>query len=112
MLTDTTFRFKIPAKIPKSHPKAKVDNDLYPEHWRKPQAYENDHANTRQPFQVVRLEEVIKTHWELFIVVRKLYRPHDTHLSDEEARTRPVSLLHWSEEIVRLCPCHVRWLDH
>ena len=107
MITDSTIPFKIPAKVPKSYPKAKVDSKMYPEHWRKPAAYESDHVDTWQPFQVVRLEQVVKTRSEFFIRVRKLYRPHDTHLSHKEARTKPYSLLHWSEEIVRMYPREV-----
>ena len=70
MVTDSTIRFKIPAKEPKSHPKAKVDPKMYPEHWRKPEAYESDHVDTWQPFQIVRLEQVVKTRSEFFIRVR------------------------------------------
>ena len=40
LITDSTFRFKIPAKVPKSYPKQKVDPVMYPEHWRKPDVYE------------------------------------------------------------------------
>ena len=32
---------------------------------------------------------------------------HDTHLSDEEAKTRSYCLLHWSEETVRMYPREV-----
>ena len=55
-----TIKFKIPAKSPKSYPKAKVDSNLYPEHWRKPQVIESDHVDTWEPFQVVRLEQIVK----------------------------------------------------
>ena len=51
--------------------------------------------------------EYVKSRKEFFIRVRKLYRPHDTHLSHEEARSKPYSLLHWSEEIVRMYPREV-----
>ena len=40
LITDGTFRFKIPAKVPKSYPKQKVNPVMYPEHWRKPDVYE------------------------------------------------------------------------
>ena len=40
MITDTTTRFKIHAKIPKTYPKVKVDSKFYPEQWRKPQEYD------------------------------------------------------------------------
>ena len=36
--------------------------------------------------------------------VRKLYRPHDTHLAHEEARCRPYTCLFWSEEVAS-CSC-------
>ena len=89
MVTDSTFRFKIPAKPRKSYPKAKVDSKMYPEHWRKPDIFKPDHYATSPPFQIVRMEKVIKKSSNSFCIwVRKLYRPHDTHLSHEEARTR------------------------
>ena len=67
MITDSTIRFKIPAKVPKSYPKAEVDTKMYPEHWRNPTAYESDHVDTWQPFQIERLEQVVKTRSEFFI---------------------------------------------
>ena len=130
MITDTTIRFQIPAKVAKVYPKKTVDPKMYPEHWRKPEQYEGDHADTWEPFQIVRLEEVVNNGRGCFIRVRKMYRPHDTHLSHEEARTRPLTELFWSGEVARMYPkdvanrtnkvsmedivgpCHVRSLEN
>ena len=102
LVTDTTIKYKIPAKLSKTYPKQSVDPKLYPEHWRKPDVYEGDYSDVWEPFQVVRLEQVISDGGDILIRVRKLYRPHDTHLSHEEARTKPLTELFWSEEICRM----------
>ena len=44
--------------------------------------------------------------------MRKLYRPEDTHLSHEEARNKPYSLLHWSEEKILMYPREVAATKH
>jgi len=100
MLEDNTIRFKIPKKQAKVYPKAKVDPKIYPEHWRKKDEYEEE--ETWDPFQVVRLEEIVKERQETCIRVRKLYRPHDTHMKHEVARTKAYSCLYWTEEIARM----------
>ena len=102
MLEDETLRFKIPKKEPKVYPKAKVDAKMYPEHWRKKEEYQGDHFDTWAPFQVVRLEQIVQEKQEVFLRLRKLYRPHDTHLSHEEARTRAYTCLYWTGEIARM----------
>ena len=108
MITDSTIRFKIPAKEPKSHPKAKVDPKMYPEHWRNPEIFKPDHWNTAPPYQVIRLEKILrKSNSEFCILVRKHYHPQDTHLSKEEARTKPYTVLHWSEEMAMMYPREV-----
>ena len=104
MLTDNTIRYKIPAKVPKKYPKAQVDPAMYPEHWRKPEVYEGDHNDTWDPFQVVRLEEIVNNGRDVFIRVRKMYRPHDTHLKHEEARKKPLTMLYMSDETARMYP--------
>ena len=106
MLEDETIRFKIPKKVPKVYPKAKVDPKVYPEHWRKRDEYEGDHHDTWDPFQIVRLEQIVNKN-DVYLRVRKLYRPHDTHLVHEEARTKAYTCLYWTEEIARMHPTEV-----
>ena len=77
---------------------------MYPEHWRKPEVYEGDHNDTWDPFQVVRLEEIANNGRDVFIRVRKMYRPHDTHLKHEEARKKPLTMLYMSDEVARMYP--------
>ena len=62
--------------------------------------YKGDHIDTFDPFQVVRLEKVREK--DGYVRVRKLYRPHDTHMSVREARGKAYTKLYWSEEIGRL----------
>ena len=108
MIRDSPISFKIHAKIPKSYPKPKVDSKLHPEDWRKPSIFKPD-----QPFQVVRLEKVIqKSRQDFCILLHLCYRPEDTHLSHEEARFKPYSLLHWSEEKVLMYPKEVAAVKH
>eukprot|EP00092_Neocalanus_flemingeri_P000044 GFUD01000045.1.p1 GENE.GFUD01000045.1~~GFUD01000045.1.p1 ORF type:complete len:874 (+),score=224.36 GFUD01000045.1:3-2624(+) len=102
MLEDETLRFKIPKKEPKVYPKAKVDPKKFPEHWRKKETYEGDHYDTWDPLQVVRLEQIVQEKQNTFLRVRKLYRPHDTHLTHEQARTKPYTCLYWTGEIARM----------
>ena len=103
MLTDNSITYTIPRKEPKVYPKeTNVDPKMYPEHWRKPDVYEGDHHDTWDPFQVVRLEEIVKDGPHVYIRVRKLYRPEDTHLNNEEARAQPLTALYWSNEIARI----------
>ena len=56
--------------------------------------------DTFDPFQVVRLEELREM--DGYVRVRKLYRPHDTHMRISDARGKPYTYLYWSEEIGRL----------
>ena len=107
LITDSTFRFKIPAKVPKSYPKQKVDPVMYPEHQRKLDVYEGDNSDAWELFQIVRLEQIVSTGRDLYIRVRKLYRPHDTHMTHEEARTKSLTVLYWTDEILRMFPKEV-----
>jgi len=100
MIEDETLRYTVPKKEPQEFKKKKKDPALYPEDWRKPDIYKGDHVETFDPFQVVRLEEVREK--DGYVRVRKLYRPHDTHMSVREARGKPYTYLYWSEEIGRL----------
>ena len=100
MIEDETLRYRVPKKAPQEFPKRKKDPKLYPEDWRKPDVYKGDHYDTWAPFQVVRLEECRQK--DGYVRVRKLYRPHDTHLQHEEARALPYTALYWTEEIGRL----------
>ena len=100
MIEDETLRYLVPKKEPQEFRKKKKDPALYPEDWRKPDVYKGDHIDTFDPFQVVRLEEVREK--DGYVRVRKLYRPHDTHMSVREARGKAYTKLYWSEEIGRL----------
>ena len=92
--------------------------------------YEGDYNDVWEPFQIVRLEEIVQNGRETYIRVRKMYRPHDTHMTHEEARTKPLTELYWTDEIARMHPkevahatnkvsmedvvghCYVRPLEH
>ena len=66
--------------------------------------YEGDYNDVWEPFQVVRLEKIVQKGGETYIRVRKMYRPHDTHMTNEEARTKPLTELFWSDEVARMYP--------
>ena len=103
MLTGSTLHYNVPRKEPQVYPKKRnVDPKMYPEHWRKPDVFEGDHHDTWDPFQCVRLEEIVVERSHTYLRVRKLYRPEDTHLDTEEARARPLTVLYWSNETARI----------
>ena len=91
MVEDQTLQFKTPKREPEVYPKEKVDIKV-----------QGDHFSTWDPFQVVRLEQIVQEGQEVFLRVRKLYRPHDTHLTHEEGRTKAYTCLYWTEEIARM----------
>ena len=102
MVEDQTLQFKTPKREPEVYPKEKVDIKVYPEHWMKKNEYKGDHFSTWDPFQVVRLEQIVQEGQEVFLRVRKLYRPHDTHLTHKEGRNNAYTCLYWTEEIARM----------
>jgi len=101
-LEDETLSFNIkkkPLPVVKKDPKKAKDPLAYPEYYRKPDVFLGDHHNTWDPLQVVRLEEVKEEEGVILMRVRQMYRPQDTHLEREEARTKPLSCLYWTEEM-------------
>ena len=104
LLEDDTLKHRVPKKTPKDlgqeHHYEKKDPKMYPEAWRKPDWYKGDHFDTWEPFQVVRMEQARKK--DGYVRVRKFYRPHDTHLSHEEARAEPYTGIFWTDEVARL----------
>ena len=80
----------------------RIKTQVYPEYWRKPASYKGDHHDTWDPFQIVRLEEILCTDDGPVLRLRKMYRPDDTHMADEYARSVAYTCIFWTEEIVRM----------
>ena len=53
------------------------------------------------------MEEIVQNGGETYIRVRKMNRFHDTHMTNEEARAKPLTELFWSDEIARMYPREV-----
>jgi len=102
-LEDQTVEYKIKPKKPKVVFKdKKKDPKKYPEYYRKQEAYHGDHHATYDPLQVLRVEKVSRELGKAKLKLRKLYRPENTSLTLEEARTKPLSCLYWTNEFAVL----------
>ena len=62
--------------------------------------YEGDYNDVWEPLQVVRLNEILQNVGETYICVRKC----NVLMTNEEARTKPLTELFWSDEIARMYP--------
>jgi hypothetical protein len=101
-LEDNSLQYKIEKKPQQVYPKENKDPKVYPEYWRKPAAYKGDHHDTWDPFQIVRLEEILRTDDGPVLRLRKMYRADDTHMADKDARSAAYTCIFWTEEIVRM----------
>jgi len=74
--------------------------------------YEGDHSDIWEPFQIVRLEQIVSTSRDMYIRVRKMYRPHDTHWTHEEGGKNQATdsslLVRWDPQDVSQggCQCN------
>lgn len=76
----------------------KVDNELYPEYYRKTSDnVKGSNLETPDPFGIGLIEEIIESK-ELKIKVRKFYRPENTHKGILLAYQQDLNLLYWSDE--------------
>uniref|UniRef100_A0A287CVP0 DNA (cytosine-5)-methyltransferase n=1 Tax=Ictidomys tridecemlineatus TaxID=43179 RepID=A0A287CVP0_ICTTR len=101
-----TFNIKLssPVKRPKKEP---VDEDLYPEHYRKYSDYiKGSNLDAPEPYRIGRIKEIFcakKTNGkpngsEIKIRLNKFYRPENTHKSTSASYHADINLLYWSDE--------------
>ncbi|XP_027811054.2 DNA (cytosine-5)-methyltransferase 1 isoform X1 [Marmota flaviventris] len=101
-----TFNIKLssPVKRPKKEP---VDEDLYPEHYRKYSDYiKGSNLDAPEPYRIGRIKEIFcakKTNGkpnesDIKIRLNKFYRPENTHKSTSASYHADINLLYWSDE--------------
>ncbi|XP_050780752.1 DNA (cytosine-5)-methyltransferase 1 isoform X3 [Gopherus flavomarginatus] len=105
-----SFSMKLasPAKRPK---KEAVDEELYPEHYRKSSEYiKGSNQDAPEPYRVGRIKEIFcsirsngkPNEADIKLRVYKFYRPENTHKSMKASYHSDINLLYWSDEEVTL----------
>ncbi|CAM9651546.1 unnamed protein product [Chrysoparadoxa australica] len=79
------------------------DTVKYPELWRLKQGrkMKGSHDGTA-PFRIAQVESIYREGEDLFLKVRKFYRPHDIHKGKEYALRQHPHLLYWSYETCKV----------
>ncbi|XP_047387721.1 DNA (cytosine-5)-methyltransferase 1 isoform X2 [Sciurus carolinensis] len=101
-----TFNIKLssPVKRPRKEP---VDEDLYPEHYRKYSDYiKGSNLDAPEPYRIGRIKEIFCTkksngkpnEADIKIRLNKFYRPENTHKSTSASYHADINLLYWSDE--------------
>ncbi|XP_006875222.1 PREDICTED: DNA (cytosine-5)-methyltransferase 1 [Chrysochloris asiatica] len=101
-----TFNIKLssPVKRPRKEP---VDEDLYPEHYRKYSDYiKGSNLDAPEPYRIGRIKEIFCTkkgngrpnETDIKIRINKFYRPENTHKSTPASYHADINLLYWSDE--------------
>uniref|UniRef100_A0A4X1UZS0 DNA (cytosine-5)-methyltransferase n=1 Tax=Sus scrofa TaxID=9823 RepID=A0A4X1UZS0_PIG len=101
-----TFNIKLssPVKRPRKEP---VDEDLYPEHYRKYSDYiKGSNLDAPEPYRIGRIKEIFCTkksngkpnETDIKIRLNKFYRPENTHKSTPASYHADINLLYWSDE--------------
>ncbi|EAW84079.1 DNA (cytosine-5-)-methyltransferase 1, isoform CRA_a [Homo sapiens] len=101
-----TFNIKLssPVKRPRKEP---VDEDLYPEHYRKYSDYiKGSNLDAPEPYRIGRIKEIFcpkksngrPNETDIKIRVNKFYRPENTHKSTPASYHADINLLYWSDE--------------
>ncbi|XP_023572897.1 DNA (cytosine-5)-methyltransferase 1 isoform X2 [Octodon degus] len=98
------IRLSSPLKRPRKEP---VDEELYPEHYRKYSDYiKGSNLDAPEPYRIGRIKEIFcpkKTNGkpneaEIKIKLNKFYRPENTHKSTSASYHADINLLYWSDE--------------
>ncbi|XP_075758636.1 DNA (cytosine-5)-methyltransferase 1 isoform X2 [Pelodiscus sinensis] len=103
-----SFSMKLasPAKRPK---KEAVDEELYPEHYRKYSEYiKGSNQDAPEPYRVGRIKEIFcsmrsngkPNEADIKLRLYKFYRPENTHKSVKASYHSDINLLYWSDEEV------------
>nr|XP_031545452.1 DNA (cytosine-5)-methyltransferase 1 isoform X2 [Vicugna pacos] len=101
-----TFNIKLssPVKRPRKEP---VDEDLYPEHYRKYSDYiKGSNLDAPEPYRIGRIKEIFcikksngrPNETDIKIKLNKFYRPENTHKSTPASYHADINLLYWSDE--------------
>lgn len=101
-----TFNIKLssPVKRPRKEP---VDEELYPEHYRKSSDYiKGSNVDAPEPYRIGRIKEIFcakkssgkANEADIKLRVHKFYRPENTHKSMPASYHADINLLYWSDE--------------
>jgi len=101
------FGSKAAAKQKKLLPRPleEVDEDEYPEYYRKSGHVKGSNEEVAEPFRVARIKTIFcgddkKTRRKIKITVTKFYRPENTHKPLKSVYYSDLNLLYWSDEEV------------
>lgn len=84
------------------------DEVKYPEKYRKKLTKDDGSISQEEPFDVGYISKIFskklddKKTQEISLLVKKFYRPHNTHLERKEADRMLFNTLYWSEEGMQL----------
>ncbi|RXN04401.1 DNA (cytosine-5)-methyltransferase 1-like protein [Labeo rohita] len=103
------FAVKVASPVKRSHRKDDVDEDLYPEYYRKSSDYiKGSNLDAPEPFRVGRIKEIFCSkrsdgkpdRTEVKLRLYKFYRPENTHKGPKGAYHSDINQLYWSDEEV------------
>nr|Q27746.1 RecName: Full=DNA (cytosine-5)-methyltransferase PliMCI; AltName: Full=DNA methyltransferase PliMCI; Short=DNA MTase PliMCI; Short=M.PliMCI; AltName: Full=Dnmt1; AltName: Full=MCMT [Paracentrotus lividus]CAA90563.1 DNA (cytosine-5-)-methyltransferase [Paracentrotus lividus] len=102
-LLPEVFSFNIKQKVVTKKPVSKkdVDEDLYPENYRKSSEYvKGSNLECPEPFRIGKIISIYttKSNSTVRLRVNKMYRPEDTHKGRTAAYQADLNVLYWSEE--------------
>ncbi|ROL51170.1 DNA (cytosine-5)-methyltransferase 1 [Anabarilius grahami] len=112
-LPPEAFNFAVKAASPvkRSHRKDDVDEDLYPEYYRKSSDYiKGSNLDAPEPFRIGRIKEIFCNKrsngkpdtTEIKLRLYKFYRPENTHKGPKGAYHSDINELYWSDEEVNV----------
>ena len=111
-LQPKTYKYKFPPPYQNTSRSAKreVDEDRYPEYYRKfNDRVKGSNFDTPEPFDIGYITSIFATtnvkllaSTSLHIKVKKLYRPENTYKSESLKQRSDINMLYWSEEGKRL----------
>ncbi|GFN82630.1 DNA (cytosine-5)-methyltransferase [Plakobranchus ocellatus] len=106
------FQIKHPKIVPKVSKPSKVDEDVYPEAYRKTEYVKGSNDKCPEPFRVVRISEIyVKKNsvkqdgldiYDIKLKANKFYRTENTHKGSQGLHYTDLNKLYWSEEMVIL----------
>ena len=118
-LQPNTVQFKIKKKRVEAITKIEenVDEDLYPEYYRKRNYVKGNNNETPDPFQVVTIKKIFKDGGDFALRVSVFYRPEDTHKGIKAAETAYNNEVYYTEEEATVSlsqvmgRCYVKFID-
>uniref|UniRef100_A0A8C9MZI2 DNA methyltransferase 1 n=1 Tax=Serinus canaria TaxID=9135 RepID=A0A8C9MZI2_SERCA len=107
-LLPDAFSFSVKPASPAKRPKKEaVDEELYPEHYRKYSEYiKGSNLDAPDPFRVGRIKSIFcslrgngkPNEADIKLCIYKFYRPENTHKSTKASYHADINLLYWSDE--------------